>query len=75
MFSQIMIALFGVTAVLLTQQKNETIKYFAPFFGLAGQPFWLYATYSTEQWGMFFLSILYSYAWALGIWNNLQKNK
>lgn len=69
MLAQIMIAIFGVTAVWLTQQSNQDLKRYACFFGLLGQPFWVYATYSTEQWGMFILTLCYSYAWYIGLWN------
>lgn len=69
MFAQIMIAVFGVTAVWLTQQSNQDLKRYACFFGLLGQPFWVYATYSTEQWGMFILTLCYTYAWYIGLWN------
>ena len=45
-------------------------KKYACIFGLIGQPFWLYTTYNSEQWGMFILSLFYTYAWWLGIKNN-----
>lgn len=69
MTAQIFIALFGLTAVYLTQQSNERIKRYASIFGLLGQPFWVYATYTTSQWGMFFLTICYTYAWLVGFYN------
>lgn len=69
MTAQIFIALFGLTAVYLTQQSNERIKQYASIFGLLGQPFWVYATYTTSQWGMFFLTICYTYAWLVGFYN------
>lgn len=70
MFVQIMIAVTGVAAILLTQQSNEALKKYASILGLAGQPFWLYSAYASEQWGIFVLCIFYTYAWALGVYNN-----
>ncbi len=67
---QIVIALTGITAIWLTQQRHEPWKKYACIFGLVGQPFWLYATYTTEQWGIFILAVFYTYAWFLGLKNN-----
>jgi len=66
---QVAIALTGGTAIWLTQQKNDSLKKYACLFGLAGQPFWFYSAYSTEQWGILSLTIFYTYAWWLGLRN------
>lgn len=67
---QIFIALTGVIAIYLTQQNNDTIKKYACIFGMAGQPFWFYSSYTNEQWGIFVLCVFYTYSWGLGIYNN-----
>lgn len=67
---QIGIALFGVTAIFLSQDKDENRRKYACIFGLIGQPFWLYTAYSNQQWGVLILSILYTYSWYRGIKNN-----
>jgi hypothetical protein len=75
---QIAIAFTGVVAIFLTQQKNEKIKKYGCLFGLAGQPFWFYSAYLSEQWGIFVLVMFYTYAWCLGVKNNWltkEKNK
>ena len=64
---QIGIALCGVSAVWLSQDKNEKRRRWAPILGLIGQPFWFYSSYVAEQWGIFALSIMYTYGWAKGI--------
>lgn len=69
MGEQILIAMFGASAVYLTQQGNDALRKYAPLLGLCGQPFWFYATYQAEQWGIFVLCFLYTYAWCTGIWN------
>jgi len=68
-FAQIGIMLTGVTAVFLSQSKSERLRKFACLFGLIGQPFWFYATYTAEQWGIFAMAFLYTFSWARGVWN------
>jgi hypothetical protein len=69
MISQIFIAIFGVTAVWLTQQPNESLKKYACLFGIASQPFWFYAAWASQQWGIFFLCFVYSAAWLMGLYH------
>lgn len=73
MIEQLAIAICGVTAVLLSQTGSQSTRRWACIFGLAAQPFWFYATWKAQQWGIFSLCFLYSYAWALGLWNNWLK--
>ena len=65
---QLGILLTGVIAVWLTQHKRESWRRWACIFGLLGQPFWFYAAWKAEQWGILAISTLYTYAWARGIW-------
>ncbi len=37
---------------------------------LAIQPFWFYTSYNHRQWGLFYASFIYSFAWTLGIYRN-----
>src|SRR4029453_5429876 len=67
---QIAIALTGVIAVWLTQDKREDWRRWACIFGMLGQPFWFYAAWKAEQWGIFALCMLYTYAWARGVWTH-----
>lgn len=67
---QIAIAFTGVTAIWLSQSKEENWRRFACLFGLAGQPFWFWAAISAEQWGIFVLCCLYTISWARGVLNN-----
>ena len=65
---QIGIALCGVVAVWLTQDQRERWRRWACIFGILGQPFWFYAAWRAEQWGILALCMLYTYAWARGLW-------
>ena len=64
---QIGIALSGVIAVWLTQDKRESWRRWACIFGLLAQPSWFYAAWKAEQWGILAISTLYTYAWARGV--------
>jgi hypothetical protein len=66
MIEQIAIGLFGVTAVFLSQSPRANTRRYACLFGLASQPFWFYATYKAQQWGIFGLSVLYAASWLRG---------
>lgn len=68
--AQIAIAVFGVSAVWLSQDHRPHWRRWAPIMGLAGQPAWLYATYTAEQWGIFALCGVYTAAWARGFHNH-----
>jgi hypothetical protein len=67
MIEQIGIAIFGVTAVFLSQDSRESWRRWACIAGLLGQPFWFYASFVAEQWGIFALSFLYAYSWLRGM--------
>lgn len=75
MIAQIFIAVLGVAAVWLTQQQNESLKKYACLFGIASQPFWFYASWASQQWGIFFLSFVYSGAWLMGLYNYWLKQR
>jgi nicotinamide riboside transporter PnuC len=62
------IALFGVIAVTLSQDSSPARQRYACLFGLAGQPFWFYAAWQSQQWGIGLLTLLYTLAWSRGVW-------
>lgn len=66
MIAQAIIALFGVTAVWLSQDKSEHRRKYACLFGLASQPAWFYAAWEAQQWGIFALCFLYAFCWLKG---------
>ena len=70
MIAQIFIALFGVTAVALSQSLLATRRRWAPVFGLIGQPFWFYAAWESQQWGIFALCLLYTLSWGKGFYTS-----
>jgi len=64
---QVGILILGPTAVFLSQSGARFRKW-APWVGLASQPFWFWSAISAHQWGVFCVSIIYTAAWARGIW-------
>ncbi len=66
--TQLFIAIFGLTAIILALSQNATHRKLAPIWGLIGQPFWFLATVPTEQWGMVALSIAYTLVYAHAAW-------
>ena len=70
-FSQIAIFVFGTLAIVLVAKKNKW-GFVAGFFS---QPFWYITAYVNEQWGVFFVSFVYTASWLLGIYEWFWKDK
>ena len=64
------INILSIAAIYLTQQPKEELKKYASIPGLISQPFWLLVTYQAEQWGLFTLSVVYTYIWYMGFKSN-----
>lgn len=64
---QIVIAVCGTSSAWLSQSPNRKTQRYGCLFGLFAQPFWMYATFTAGQWGIFALSFLYTAAWARGV--------
>lgn len=67
MIEQAVIAVFGVLAIFLSQDKLESRRRWACVCGLLAQPAWFYTTWHAGQWGIFAMSFLYTYSWARGV--------
>ena len=65
-----MILLTGVPAIWLSQSPSANARRYACLFGMAGQPFWLYAAISADQWGILIVNVLYTVAWGRGVWTH-----
>lgn len=66
MVLQVLIAVFGLTAIWLSQDERPRVRRWASVFGLLGQPFWVLAMALAEQWGVLLLCLFYTAAWARG---------
>ncbi|MBB1599993.1 hypothetical protein [Variovorax sp. UMC13] len=67
-FDQIAIPILGALAAWCSQERRESWRRWACIFGIVGQPFWFYASWKAEQWGIFAVSVLYGAAWIRGLW-------
>ena len=75
LLSQIWIGVFGVGVIFLIGIKNPQYRRFGYVAGLIGQPAWVYATYTAEQWPILALTAVYTFSWANGLRNNWRTQK
>lgn len=69
MIEQVVIVVFGITAVWLSQDVRRDRRRFACIAGLCAQPAWIYATWKAQQWGICLLALVYTAGWCRGVWN------
>ncbi len=67
-FIQIMIFACGAGSIYLLNRHDKYSKYGA-IIGMIGQPFWYISTWETASWGIFFANFIYTYSYAIGIYN------
>jgi hypothetical protein len=71
--SQVMIAVFGVASIYLSQQPRVELQKYASIFGILSQPFWFYTSFVSANWGIFILCFFYLYAWSVGFYHHWVK--
>jgi nicotinamide riboside transporter PnuC len=69
--SQVSVAILGTASIILVAKKNK----WGFVLGLLSQPFWFITSFVNEQWGIFFLSFVYTGSWALGIYEWFYKDR
>lgn len=62
--SQIAVFILGAPAIILVAKKNK----WGFVIGLLSQPFWFITSFLNKQWGVFFVSFIYTLSWCLGIY-------
>ena len=67
---QLAIAVTGCVAIWLVNDPRDNWRKWASVFGLLGQPFWFYASFTTEQWGVLVLTLVYTVSWVRGFRNS-----
>lgn len=65
---QLAIAITGVAAAWINHDPQERTRRWACLIGLAGQPFWLWATWQAGQLGMLAVTVGYTVAFMRGMW-------
>lgn len=69
-FCQWSIFILSAIAGGLVAQKRDSIRRWGYIVGLASEPFWFWASISTEQWGVFGGCVVWTVIWGLGVWNH-----
>lgn len=64
--NQLAIVITGSIAIWLVNDPCKARRKWASVVGLAGQPFWFFALYGTDQWGIMVLAIVFTVSWARG---------
>jgi len=62
--AQIGIVFFGISSILLVALKNK----WGFVLGLVSEPFFFLTAVINHQWGLFILTIGYTFSWSLGIY-------
>ncbi|KKP32936.1 MAG: hypothetical protein A2312_00695 [Candidatus Staskawiczbacteria bacterium RIFOXYB2_FULL_32_9] len=62
--SQIALSILSISAIILVSKKNK----WGFVVGFLSQPFWIITSYINKQWGVFFISVIYTFVWAFGIY-------
>lgn len=70
--TQFCILILGGGAIWLIGRKNINARRWGFVIGFVSQPFWLYAAWRADQWGILALSCWYVYAWADGFFKTLE---
>ncbi len=68
--TQACILILGGLAIWLVGRRNIRVRRWGYVVGLVSQPFWLWAAWKAQQWGILALSIWYVYAWLGGIYQH-----
>jgi len=69
--SQVAIFILGTLAIILVAKKNK----WGFVAGFLSQPFWYITAYLNEQWGVFFISFVYTASWSFGIYERFFKDQ
>jgi hypothetical protein len=69
MIDQLFIGIFGIASIILTNDPHARIRRYGCLFGMAAQPFWIYSSYTAEQWGILALCACYTIGWGRWIYH------
>ncbi|MBI2542681.1 MAG: nicotinamide mononucleotide transporter [Candidatus Aenigmarchaeota archaeon] len=69
--SQAAIFVLGTLAIILVAKKNK----WGFVAGLLSQPFWFITSFVNQQWGVIFVSIVFTLSWSYGIYEWFFKSK
>ncbi len=67
---QFLILVSSASVAYFVTNESTKIRLIGYYIGLISQPLWFYTSLKNEQWGIFLLSIWYTYCWITGIIKN-----
>lgn len=67
--AQLAIMFLGVLSAWIYNAHDDRVRRYGPIVSGCAQPFWLYVTFVSAQWGMFALSWFYTAMAVRGIFN------
>lgn len=70
MLLQIVLTTLTLLATWCSQDSRVQVQKWAPIFGLLAQPLWLYTSLVNSQWGILFLTFVFTYIWFKGLRNH-----
>lgn len=70
---QIIIIITGCLSAWMIHSPNKKIRWIACVCALVGQPFWFYAAWKANQWGIFAMDAVWTLGWIRGFLNNRSK--
>lgn len=71
--SQALLLLLSGLAGYLATRRTPTHRAWGCVLGLLAQPLWLWSSWQAGQWGVFVLSLGYTYSWATGFVHNVRE--
>lgn len=70
--TQFLILFFSGSSIFFLSRKDHWQKW-GFVLGLCGQPFWIWSAYHSGQWGIFFVSLWFTYRHIVGIANHFSR--
>ncbi len=59
----IFLAVLSIAALYSVTHQNPRLRKAAPIFGVTAQPFWLYAAWTSQEWGILVVTCVYAAIW------------
>jgi hypothetical protein len=69
-FDQWAIAVTGSLSSWMIHDDRKSWRLWACIFAIVGQPFWFWAAWTANQWGIFVMDVVYSLGWLKGFLKN-----
>ncbi len=72
---QLMIVILGISSIVCISSTNIRLMRFGFLFGVLAEPFWMYSAIMNNQWGIFYICIVYMLCHIRGYLNAIKQVK